>query len=77
MSNRLDNTRVVTFKEDYSGNGKKVIYPKGHETAIHKDLVERLEKKGAKMTVKEFDQKKKIAEAKEAVEKAEKEGGAK
>lgn len=74
MSNRLDNTRVVTFKEDYTGGSKKVIYPKGHETAIHKDLVEKLKKNGAQVSVKEFDQKKKIAEAKEAAEKAEKGG---
>lgn len=69
MSNRLDNTRVVTFKEDYSGNGKKVIYAKGTETAIHKDLAEKLKANGAKVEIKEFDQKKKIAAAKEVAEK--------
>jgi len=69
MSNRLDNTRVVTFKEDYNPSGKKVIYPKGHETAIHKDLAEKIKSNGAKVDIKEFDQKKKIAAAKEVAEK--------
>lgn len=71
MSNRLDNTRVVTFKEDYVVN-KRVIYKGGSEHAIHKDLAEKLKKKGASVSIKEFDTKKKVAEAKEKLAEAEK-----
>ena len=67
MSNRLDNTRVVKFKADYPKKGK-VIYAKGSEHPIHFKTVETLKKNGAEMDVKEFDQKKAIAEAKKTFE---------
>lgn len=71
MSNRLDNTRVVVFDENYpKGKNSKVIYEKGSEHAIHYKTVEKLEAKGVKMKVSNFDEKKEVAKAKEAFEKA-------
>ena len=67
MSNRLDNTRAVVFKEDYAPKGK-VIYTKDVTHYIHKDTVAKLEGKKVKMEVKEFDQKKEVQKAKEAFE---------
>lgn len=59
MNNKEKNARVVKFKEDYfSKPGKEkgeVIYRKGETHAIHKNLVAKLEKAGAKMEVKEVD----------------------
>lgn len=60
MNNKEKNTRVVTFKEDYNSEaGKKAnqppIYRKGSVHAIHKDLVKKLQDKGAKVDVKPLD----------------------
>lgn len=55
MSNRLKNTKIVTFKEDYKLNGGQVVYAKGSEHPIHKDQVEKLKKNGAKFDAKDFD----------------------
>jgi hypothetical protein len=70
MSNKLDNTRVVTFKEDYSGKNGKVIYKANSTHFIHFKTVEKLEAKKVKMDVKSFDEKKEIAKAKESFEKS-------
>lgn len=70
MSNRLDNTRVVTFKKDYSIKGRKEpLYSKGKEYAIHHSLVDKLKAQGAEMDVKNFDEKGAVAKAKEQFEK--------
>lgn len=63
MNNKEKNTRVVVFKEDYIsaaskaelGKDAKPIYRKGETAAIHKDMVSKLEAKGAKMDVKKLD----------------------
>lgn len=66
MKNKINNTRLVKFKEDYSSKPAKkiaqdtaaepeVIYRKGSMHAIHKDVVAQLEKKGAKMEVTKLD----------------------
>lgn len=65
INNKFKNTRVVKFKEDYFSGplkkqledqpGTEPIYKKGSTHYIHKDTVAKLEKKGAKMEVKEFD----------------------
>jgi hypothetical protein len=39
MGKKLDNVRIVTFKEDYNPSGKYVIYAKGTTHAIHKDVL--------------------------------------
>lgn len=72
MSNRLDNTRVVIFEEDYKP-GNKVIYSKGEKTYIHKDLVKKLEAKKVKMKVSNFDEKGEVEKAKKALENSKKE----
>lgn len=72
MSNKIDNTRKVTFKEDYKP-GNAVIYKKDSVHYIHKDTVALLnEGKLAKFTAEEVDEKKLNAEAKAAFEKAKK-----
>lgn len=69
MSNRLDNTRVVTFKKDYFIKGRKEpLYSEGKEYAIHHSLVEKLKSQGAKIEVKTFDEKGAIAKAKKQFE---------
>jgi len=68
MSNRLDNTKVVTFKEAYKSKSGKVIYAAGSTHAIHKDLAAKLAKKSKGIDVKDFDQKGEIAKAKKAFE---------
>lgn len=59
MNTKEKETRIVTFKEDYSSEaGKKsgeVIYKKGSTHAIHFKTVKSLEAKGAKMDVKQYD----------------------
>ena len=67
MSNRLDNTRVVTFKEDYKIKGRTTpLYSKGSEYAIHHKTVEKLKSLGAKFDSKIFDEKGAVVKAKEA-----------
>ena len=76
---KYEDTRIVTFKEDYSHTMKnksgepvvgpdgkvmrRVFYKKNSQHAIHYKLVAKLEKNGAKMEVKELDLKK-VYEAK-------------
>ena len=71
MNTKLKNTRVVTFEEDYfSVPGKKSgnpIYKKGSTHAIHQRTVALLKDKGAKMKVKEFDEKRAIELVKKAM----------
>lgn len=65
LTNKEKETRIVTFKEDYSSKAQKavagiaekpdVIYKKGSVHAIHQSLVKKLEANGAKMDVKKFD----------------------
>jgi len=71
MSNRLDNTRVVVFEEDYAPNGK-VIYAKKETHYIRKELAEKLKAKGLKMKVSNFDEKGEVEKAKKANETANK-----
>lgn len=64
-NNKFKNTRVVKFDEDYFSGPQKAqleakktvapIYKAGSTHYIHKDTVEKLKEKGAKMKVKEFD----------------------
>lgn len=58
---KYEDTRIVTFKEDYSIPTKsgepRVLYKKGSTHAIHKTIVKKLEGK-AKMTVEMLDFKK-------------------
>jgi len=69
MGKKIDNVKIVTFKEDYNPSGKQVIYAKGSEHAIHKGVVELIKDK-IKADVKDFDEKKEYAKAKENFEKA-------
>jgi hypothetical protein len=68
LTNKEKETRIVTFKEDYSSTAAKseatkagkdvkpqVIYRNGSVHAIHYSLVKKLEAKGVKMDVKKFD----------------------
>lgn len=64
-NNRLKNTRVVTFKEDYKV-GKKVLYKKGETHYIHVDTVEKKELKKV-ATVAEFDEEAEIKKARKAL----------
>lgn len=69
MSNRLDNTRVVTFKEDYSIKGRKEpLYSKGGEYAIHHSLLDKIKSQGGKFDSKPFDEKGAVAKAKKQFE---------
>jgi len=71
MSNRLDNTRVVNFKEDYFIKGRPTpLYSKGQEYAIHHKLVEKLKSAGAKFESKNFDEKGAVAKLKKQFEEA-------
>lgn len=64
LTNKEKETRIVTFKEDYSTKAQKhvaelakpeVLFKKGSVHAMHQSLVKSLEAKGAKMDVKKFD----------------------
>lgn len=65
LNNKEKETRIVTFKEDYSTKAQKamagltdkpeVLFKKGSVHAMHQSLVKSLEAKGAKMDVKKFD----------------------
>lgn len=81
---KYEDTRIVTFKEDFArtirnkagqqildGDGKpvkRVFYKKNSQHAIHRKLVDKLEKQGAKMDVKELDLKKVYAERKKKLQ---------
>lgn len=72
MNNKLKNTRIVTFKEDYfskAGAGKEPIYKKGSTHAIHHALVDKLKEKGAKMEIKEVNEQAYIKRAKDQMAK--------
>lgn len=73
MSNRLDNTRVVVFDQDYNPTGKKVLYEKGVKHYIHKDNVAKLEAKKVKFKAEKFDEKSEVEKAKKALEDSNKE----
>jgi hypothetical protein len=69
MSNRLDNTRVVTFEKDYFIKGRKEpLYSKGKEYAIHHATLEHIKVRGAKFDAKPFDEKGAVAKAKKQFE---------
>lgn len=72
MGKKLDNVKIVTFKEDYNPSGKGVIYAKGSTHAMHKDVLALFAEK-VKHDVKDFDEKKEYAAAKDAFDKAKKE----
>lgn len=64
MNTKLKNTRIVTFKEDYTSKAGTTIYRKGETHAIHYLVVKSLQEKGAKMDVKPLDEGPAIAAAK-------------
>ena len=73
MSKKLDNVRIVTFKEDYNSKvgiakGNDPIYRKGSKHAIHQRTVAQLKEKGAKMEVEKFDYLRAVEKAKQARE---------
>lgn len=68
---KLDNVKVVTFKEDYNPSKKMPIYKKGETHYIHKDVLALFADK-IKADVKDFDEKKETAKAKDDFEKANK-----
>lgn len=64
---KYENTRIVTFKEDYyvktpkdhEGNfGRRILHKKGSRHAMHKGIVKVLESNGAKISVEMLDFKK-------------------
>lgn len=55
MSSKKANTRILTFKEDFK-IGKKVMYKKGEQHAIHKNTVERIKSEGGKYDEKTYDE---------------------
>lgn len=65
---KYEDTRIVTFKEDYSkptrSGGVRVYFKKNTTHAIHKKMVELFKAGGAKMDVEELDLKKLYAERK-------------
>lgn len=69
MGKKIDNVKIVTFKEDYNPSGKFVVYKKDSVHAIHKDVVALIKDK-IKADVKDFDEKKEYAKAKDNFEKA-------
>lgn len=72
MGKKLENVKIVTFKEDYNPSGKLVVYGKDTTHAIHKDVVALFSGK-VKADVKDFDEKKEYAKAKDEFDKAKKE----
>lgn len=80
---KYEDTRIVTFKEDYSHTKKgkdgkpmigpdgkvmmRVFYKKDSTHAIHRKLVDKLRGQGAKMDVKELDIKKVYTERKKVI----------
>lgn len=75
---KYDDTRIVTFQEDYKIQTKKtdakgqplkparVLYPKGSTHAIHYKVVDQLKTAGGKFTETTFDYKKAEQKAKDA-----------
>lgn len=69
LSNKLKNTREVTFSEAFKTKKGTVIYAKDSTHFIHKDVVANLKKKGSKFSAKEYEAQKKIEQAKKAAKK--------
>ena len=69
LSNKLKNTREVTFQADYKSKKGTVIYAKGTTHYIHFKTVEKLKNNKAKFTAKEFDADK-LKKAKDKLKKA-------
>lgn len=65
MSSKLDNVRVVTFKEEFKSKAGKVLFAKGRTIAMHNRTITKLIARGAKADVKPFDKEKAIKKAKE------------
>lgn len=64
MGSKLDNVRVVTFKEDYKSKIGKVLFKKGRTVAMPVRTINKLIIRGAKADVKPFDYKAAVAKAK-------------
>lgn len=62
-NNRIKNSRKVIFKKDYKV-GRKTYYSKGETYYIHKDLVDKLKKRGADFTAENVDYESEVAKAK-------------
>lgn len=84
---KYEDTRIVTFKEDYGVNkldkngehiivdgkpSKIIYYYKGTTHAIHFKVVDKLKKNGAKIDVELFDRKAYVAREKEKLLKRDK-----
>lgn len=63
---KYDNTRVVTFAEDYVNKAGVVRFKKGTKIAIHFQTLETIIAKGAKIKVDNFEPKKIEEKAKAA-----------
>lgn len=65
LTNKEKETRIVTFKQDYSSDAQKaiagkdgkpdILFKNGSVHALHQSLVKKLTDKGVKMDVKKFD----------------------
>lgn len=65
----MENVRIVTFNEDYyvkakNKDGKRVMFHKGTTKPMHQKVAENLVSRGAKVSVKPFDEKTALARAK-------------
>ncbi len=73
---KYENTRIVEFKEDYyvkaKEGGKKLLHKKGSRHAMHKGIVDILNKNGAKIDVKKLDVDKAHEKAKKQFQEARK-----
>lgn len=67
MSNKWDNVRVVTFKDDYKSKAGKVLFKKGRTVAMNNRTINKLIARGAKADVKPFDKEKAVRNAKKAL----------
>lgn len=68
MSKKIDNVRLVTFTEDYfvkakNKEGKRIMFRKGTTKPMHQRTADDLQLRGAKVSVKAFDEKKELAKA--------------
>ena len=70
---KYENTRIVTFKEDYyiksKDGGREILHAKGSRHAMHKGIVKVLQDNGAKISVEQLDFKKVEAQKKDAFSK--------
>lgn len=67
MSQKWDNVRVVTFKEDYTSKTGKVLFKKGRTIAMHNRTINKIIARGGKADVKPFDKAKAVSKAKKAL----------